>query len=314
MTPNETILFSIIIPSFNRGHLIGSTIRSVLAQEHSNWELIIVDDGSTDDTKEQVLRYKDPRILYHYQDNAERSAARNKGLSLSKGEFICFLDSDDQWIPEHLSIVESTLRANNFLTALYFTGVQWNFEDGRKEDVLFEPVSDKPIEYVIKNQIGPSTQCVHRKIIEKHRFDENLRVNEDVELNTRIVNEFPLIQIRKVTVRMLIHEQNTKSLFREYITPQVQAMDKIFHNKALQGKISNTFKRSVQHSFDSQYVMVWEQLGETKKLRRAILRYLVRYPFDKKNKARLVLLLYNLPLGFVLQKTVQGWKRLIKRK
>ena len=71
-------LFSIVLPAYNRGDRIGKAIQSVLDQTYSNWELIIVDDGSTDNTKEVCLQYQDPRISYVYQDNAERSAARNK--------------------------------------------------------------------------------------------------------------------------------------------------------------------------------------------------------------------------------------------
>ncbi|HAB89958.1 MAG TPA: hypothetical protein DCF84_05420 [Bacteroidetes bacterium] len=87
--------FSIILPTYNRGERIDMAIQSVLDQTYSNWELIIVDDGSTDNTKEVCLQYQEPRISYVYQDNAERSAARNKGIALSRGVYVGFLDSDD---------------------------------------------------------------------------------------------------------------------------------------------------------------------------------------------------------------------------
>ena len=91
--------FSIIIPAFNRAHLISKAIDSVIAQTFEDWELIIVDDGSTDNTKDLICNYqeKDSRINYIFQKNAERSAARNNGIANAKGEYICFLDSDDYW-------------------------------------------------------------------------------------------------------------------------------------------------------------------------------------------------------------------------
>ncbi|MBK8348621.1 MAG: glycosyltransferase family 2 protein [Saprospiraceae bacterium] len=97
--------FSIIIPTYNRAHTIRRPVDSIIAQTFTDWELIIVDDGSTDDTKEIVESYKDPRIRYVWQENQERSAARNHGISLAKGEWICFQDSDDKYLPEHLQVL-----------------------------------------------------------------------------------------------------------------------------------------------------------------------------------------------------------------
>ncbi len=307
--------FSVIIPSYNRAHLIAATIRSVVSQSFTDWEILLIDDGSTDSTKEVVESFADNRIKYFYQDNAERSAARNNGISKATGQFICFLDSDDIWLPNHLQTMYDAIQKNNLKPALYFTVVRWCFDDGRKQDVFFDsPENKNQIEFVIQNQIGPSTQCLHREILMKHQFNTALRVNEDVELNTRIMNEYPLVQIREVTVEMLIHEENTKALFKEYITPQVKAMEVIFSNPDLKGKISSTFKKKIQHSFDSQYIMVWEKLGDKPKLNRAILTYLWRYPLDHKNDARVVTLLYNLPGGNLISRSVQFIKSLVGKK
>ena len=88
-------LISIIIPTRNRAHLIEDTLESVLNQSYSHWECIVIDDGSSDNTAEIVSAFNDERIKYFYQDHGERSKARNYGLSLAKGDFIQFLDSDD---------------------------------------------------------------------------------------------------------------------------------------------------------------------------------------------------------------------------
>lgn len=307
--------FSVIIPSYNRAHLIAATLRSVVSQSFTDWEILLIDDGSTDNTKEVVGSFADSRIKYFYQQNAERSAARNNGISKATGQFICFLDSDDVWLPNHLQTMYNAIQKNNLKPALYFTVVCWCFDDGRKQDVFFDsPENKNPIEYVIQNQIGPSTQCLHKEILAKHKFNTTLRVNEDVELNTRIMNEYPLVQIREVTVEMLIHEENTKALFKEYITPQVKAMQVIFSNPDLKGKISDSFKKKIQHGFDSQYIMVWEKLGEDAKLNRAILRYLYRYPTDPKNKARLVLLLHHIPFGKYIQRATTFFKSIFGKK
>lgn len=88
--------FSIIIPAYNNAHTINRTLESVVKQTFTNWELIIVDDGSTDDTEKQISPFlEDQRIKYTRQENQGVTVARNHGVSLTSGEFICFLDSDD---------------------------------------------------------------------------------------------------------------------------------------------------------------------------------------------------------------------------
>jgi glycosyltransferase involved in cell wall biosynthesis len=89
-------------------------VDSVLEQTFQDFELLVIDDGSTDNTKELMLdaAQKDQRIRYIYQDNAERSAARNHGIELAKGNYICFLDSDDVYLDNHLSSFLETIEKN----------------------------------------------------------------------------------------------------------------------------------------------------------------------------------------------------------
>src|ERR1035437_3389515 len=107
-------VFSIILPTFNRAHMLSKAIESVLSQSFVNWELLIVDDGSTDNTALLVSNYTDVRIQYIYQQNQERSAARNNGIVKAKGQYICFLDSDDYFREDHLFRFYESLVANSF--------------------------------------------------------------------------------------------------------------------------------------------------------------------------------------------------------
>lgn len=96
-------LVSIVTPTYNCGRYISETIESVLAQTYQNWEMLIVDDCSTDNTKEVVESFTDPRIHYFCLDrNSGAALARNRALSIAKGRWIAFLDSDDLWRPEKL--------------------------------------------------------------------------------------------------------------------------------------------------------------------------------------------------------------------
>ena len=96
---DKTMLISIITPTYNREAFLPAAIESVLAQSYKEFELIIVDDGSTDNSRELINAYadKDPRVKYLYQENQRQSVARNYALSIAKGDFICFLDSDNYW-------------------------------------------------------------------------------------------------------------------------------------------------------------------------------------------------------------------------
>ena len=103
--------FSIILPSFNRAEQLMKAIDSVLGQTFTDFEVIIVDDGSTDNTKESIRALTDPRINYFYKKNEERSIARNFGITKARGNYVNFLDSDDYLYPNHLSVAYAKLSA-----------------------------------------------------------------------------------------------------------------------------------------------------------------------------------------------------------
>jgi len=127
----QASLTSVIIPTYNRAGYLTLTVESALAQEGVEVEVIIIDDGSTDDTRDVVERHREAwgeRVQYVWQENAERSVARNHGLRLSHGEFVAFLDSDDLWRPNHLRTCIETLRKNPSAAAAYAEYGQINAE------------------------------------------------------------------------------------------------------------------------------------------------------------------------------------------
>ncbi|HET6512878.1 MAG TPA: glycosyltransferase family A protein [Candidatus Kapabacteria bacterium] len=112
--PPSSLFFSIVLPTFNRAHIVPRAIESVLGQTCTDWELIIVDDGSTDDTRTLVSPYlADERITYSPDTNQGAARARNRGIALSRGAFITFLDSDDEYLPDHLELRRSKLAAGD---------------------------------------------------------------------------------------------------------------------------------------------------------------------------------------------------------
>jgi len=123
------VRISAVIPTYNRGHLISRTIESALAQTFPPVEVILVDDGSTDDTSSVVTKFGD-KVRYVHQVNAGASAARNHGVSVATGEWIAFLDSDDVWIETHLLRMAEAIVATGGTASFYFADMERPKESG----------------------------------------------------------------------------------------------------------------------------------------------------------------------------------------
>lgn len=187
--------FSIIIPTYNRAHTIRRPINSILAQTFTDWELIIVDDGSTDDTQEIVESYKDPRIRYVWQENQERSAARNHGISLAKGAWICFQDSDDEYLPEHLQVLYEGIQ-NNAEYKVIRTGLLI-YEDGHftsKTNICKDNIYDL-------FPVGAFTSATFEKsIFDYYNFDAKINIAEDTKFCAEVYEQFDILVLENHTV------------------------------------------------------------------------------------------------------------------
>lgn len=130
MAPRAEPLVTVIIPSYNMGHLLPEAVGSVRAQSYRNFQVLIIDDGSTDNTAEVARQWNDARIVYIHQENAGLSAARNTGLSEAKGEFVCFLDADDLFLPRKTELQVEHLH-DHPMTAAVTGSVLRTDESGR---------------------------------------------------------------------------------------------------------------------------------------------------------------------------------------
>lgn len=197
MSSKQTPYFSVIVPTRNRAHLIERAIDSVLSQTYGDWELIIIDDGSTDTTKSVVSEYNDPRIAYFYQDHSERSTARNLGIEKSSGKYVCFLDDDDEFLSDHLEIFyksslehpKSVLRTGMIIK----TGKKENKSKHYNKKV-------HPVEFFLKNMAGIHTLCFPQEGFLDIRFGEKWKHFQDTHLLIRVLLKFPFVQIPAYTV------------------------------------------------------------------------------------------------------------------
>jgi len=234
------MLFSIIIPTYNRADKLKNAIQSVLAQSCENWELIVVDDGSTDHTAEIIKNFNNPKIIYLYQKNQERSAARNKGIENAKGEWICFLDSDDCYKPNHLDVLNKHLSnaSNNIISVIrtFCTEVRLS----NKTNQIIVPLKSHPVNYLFESLIYPSSLCIHKKILEENKFDTNISLGEDSELLCRIFTKYPLQIINEHTVNINKDDENTQSnLSAEKQYQYYINLRKPFFNPALRNYINS---------------------------------------------------------------------------
>ena len=233
------MIFSIILPTFNRGHMIHLAIESVLNQTYKDWELIIVDDGSTDDTKDVIAEFieKDNKIRYLHQKNKEGSAARNKGIKEAKGHWICFLDSDDIYHTNHLEEFKNLINQKDSKRGLYFSGLSYGkySEDFEEYDLTHK----NNIEFIFLNTIGTPRACIHKSILLKHQFNEKIRIGEDRELWVRILKKNPLYFHRKKTFIEVEHPNRSINLGAELENLKTLNLILKSNKKSIRKKVKN---------------------------------------------------------------------------
>jgi glycosyltransferase involved in cell wall biosynthesis len=225
--------------------MLSKAINSVIAQDYSDWELIIVDDGSTDKTKALVDNYciKDNRIRYIYQENAERSAARNNGIGSAKGEFICFLDSDDYYLPKRLQSLFEFVKESNIV---YYTGLVLEKKNGlvnRHEN----PVNGiKKFDELCLATIHSQQMCIPVSIAKNFMYDAQFRVGEDLELWLRINNEFPFKYVENAfNVVLVDHNDRTVNVKNNSGKEQIKLLNYIFSSNHTGKKVSKSIKNSL---------------------------------------------------------------------
>jgi glycosyltransferase involved in cell wall biosynthesis len=209
-------LFSIVIPTFNRAKLIETAINSVIEQTFTDWELIVVDDGSTDETQTVVAPYlKDARIRYHFQENKELNGARNTGIELAHGTYVCFLDDDDYYLENHLGVMAGFIEKKDTPVGLIRTGTY--YKRGKKMDELpnFTNQHAPPFEFIWKNPVNLLSIAIHRQVFDSQRFAENFLLYEDVHFLFRVILDFPFFQIPDYTVIYVNHDQARTLNYRD---------------------------------------------------------------------------------------------------
>ncbi|GAA4767203.1 MULTISPECIES: glycosyltransferase family 2 protein [Flavobacterium] len=214
--------FSVVIPLYNKEEFIESTLRSVLNQTFNDFEIIIVNDGSTDKSEAKVLSFKDSRIKYFYKTNGGVSSARNFGIEKASSNYICFLDADDYWYPEFLTQFHNTIQYHSeqkvfscaieiqtskiISPAVYAINQERNtqlfnyFEASLKQSILFT-----------------SAVAIHKTVFEKvGHFDEKMKTGEDTDLWIRIGLHYSILFINSILVRYNYDEKGLSRQIKDF--------------------------------------------------------------------------------------------------
>ncbi len=203
-------MFSVIIPAYNAEKFIAAAIQSVLQQTNPNFEIMIVDDGSADNTKEVVSQISDARIHYIYQDNAGVSVARNTGIRNASGDYICFLDADDAWLPDHLEEMDYLIRTYPEC-AVCITGYQIRLTTGKlvpRTEQLLKTVEQESFSsangYALLYRYGylmhTNSVCIRKDVFGKAGyFEPGVKNGEDDDLWYRLLAYYSVAVSKKMT-------------------------------------------------------------------------------------------------------------------
>ena len=202
----ESNLVSVIIPTYNRAKLLSRAINSVLNQTYKNVEIIVVDDGSTDNTEEVLKSFNDEKIKYiRHEKNKGASAARNTGIKVARGEYIAFLDDDDEWLKDKLKKQVETIKnlpsdvwGGIYCGFFYVTDKKVMMVEATKKGDLKKAILNKEVD------IGASSTLLFSidAIKEIGLFDESFERHQDWEYLIRFFRKYKLFSLRDPLVKV----------------------------------------------------------------------------------------------------------------
>jgi glycosyltransferase involved in cell wall biosynthesis len=224
---------SVIIPSFNTGQYITYAIDTVLNQSFKDYEIIVINDGSTDDTHKILLPYVESRkIRYYYQKNAGLSSARNAGIRRSRGNFIALLDADDAWESDKLHLQYNLINSSPHIGMVFtdfntFSGHTILTRD--KNAVKFTHHTPVPFQELFDNLnfIYPSTTLTRKAGFDEcGYFDTQLKAVEDYDMWLRISKKYEIIGIQQSLTNIRLHESNMSLNVKNMLYNEISVITK----------------------------------------------------------------------------------------
>jgi glycosyltransferase involved in cell wall biosynthesis len=284
---------SIVMPTYNRANLIAETVNSVIAQTFKNWELIIIDDGSTDNTSDVLLHLNDQRIQYlFFPHSGMLGKLRNIGIKLSKGQFIAFLDSDDVWAPDKLDSQISELVANpNFDYCL--TNAE-QFGDGA---VITNEIVDQRGNlldaFLLKNKFTffvASLIFRCQVVATTGLLNEHYRLCADIDFFIRMIANSPGVVLQRKLVKIRKHSGSTCSkLGFTAFEENLKIVNDLHEGKIIDSRQLNELRKSYYYKMG----MAYSQVNDKGSAIRSFAKYAAHSPLDVKGYARIMQTLFS---------------------
>lgn len=259
--------FSIVIPLYNKSHYIENTLKSVLSQTFTDYEIIVVNDGSTDSSATKVMAFNDSRIQLYNQKNQGASIARNLGIEKAQSDYIAFLDADDLWMDNHLETL-NTLIQNYPDVGIFASRYKLVLNNGKNytpkfkgipED--FEGIVPDYFESSLTNPISTSSSIVVPKYIFKKigYFKPAISSGQDVDMWIRIASKYPVAISNKITASYLHYIENSLSK-----TPILDKKLKNFNDYKQEEDNRPSLKKYLD-LYRIEYALQYKIAGENKK-------------------------------------------------
>jgi glycosyltransferase involved in cell wall biosynthesis len=258
-------LISIIVPVYNRADRIGQTLDSLLAQTQRNYEIILVDDGSTDRTAEVIAPYLNAHVFYYRQENAGAPAARNYGFERSKGKMIVFFDSDDLMLPSRLEEQQKAMQRENAQACA--AGFYINLIGG---DTYLPPVQGQEsiMELFINRKLLGSTQSwmfSRELVMQVKGFDTELSCRQDIDIAFRILKLNPKVALLRKPLSLFIDHEGAERIMNNWNSPKHLDSKSRYHRKVLRYLAANKRADLMIKALDYYY---WDVLPSYMKLNR----------------------------------------------
>lgn len=233
----EAPAVSVIIATYNRAHLLPRTLDSILAQSFKSFEVIVVDDGSTDETEEALAPYQD-HIHYFHQENRGPSAARNLGARCAKGRWLSFQDSDDLALPRHLEILYAQAQRKPECAIVFANGVYLGGPEHNRDTIIPARKSQALAKRDIRLQdfFDKSIFRLQAALISKSAYDrlgghdESLRICMDLDLSFRLLMNFPVAYIDAAVFSYRKHEGNIGRNEELRLTENIRVIEKLLRD------------------------------------------------------------------------------------
>lgn len=211
-------MFSVVIPLYNKELSIQNTILSVLNQSYQNFEIVVINDGSTDSSVDAVKSINDERVRIIHQENQGVSAARNRGIEEAKYEWVAFLDGDDLWENNHLEEVNKmmTVFPNEkvYVTSFEYSDKRVMYKH-KREDSIFK-IENYFKEAIRENLMWTSIVVVHKSCFDAIGFFNQILVRgEDLDVWARLAKKYQIVKSEKITALYRVDSENRTDIIKD---------------------------------------------------------------------------------------------------